>query len=177
MLINKETSDALDVLYGQFFNLNSLCDNAVSFMLNEWAMVQASITIHHMHCHLYPLMADMISEIKDDYDIRSIRPEVPQHSESYSDLVEMFDRIYSEFEASYKMIQMVNKIAEEHGDINVHAPLMGFVVKFNKVIGQVITLMNKAHQMPTDFDTFDFRISAWGIDGLPELDDATEEDD
>ena len=41
MYISKETCKDLDTLYGQFFNLNSLFDRAVSFMLNDWAMVQA----------------------------------------------------------------------------------------------------------------------------------------
>lgn len=174
MLISKETSDALDILYGQFFNLNSLFDNAVSFMLNEWAMPQANDIIHHKLAHLMPLLADDISAIKDDYDMKSIRPEVPEHSEAYSNLQQMFDRIYDEMAATYKMIVMTNNIAVEHGDINVHAGLMDFMRKFNKVIGQVITLMNKSHQMPMDFDTFDFRIKDWGIVGL---DDATDEED
>lgn len=169
MLISDETSNALDILYGQFFNLNSLCDNAVSFMLNEWAMVQANDIIHHNICHLFPVLSDEISAIKDNYDMRSIRPEVPEHSESYSNLREMFDRIYDEMAATYKMIVMTNKVAMDNGDINVHAGLMEFMRKFNIVIGQIITLMNKSHSLPNDFDTFDFRIKDWKIDGIPSL--------
>lgn len=165
MLISKKTSEALDILYGQFFNLNSLLDNAVSFMLNEWAMVQASEIIHLRLAHLMGVMADFVSEIKDDYDERSIRFEVPKHDETYSSLKEMFDYIYSEFEATYRMIVLTNKIAIEEGDINVHAGLMDFMRKFNKVIGQIITLKNKADQ-GLDFDTFDFRIKDWKIVGL-----------
>lgn len=165
MLISKKTSEALDILYGQFFNLNSLLDNAVSFMLNEWAMVQASEIIHLRLAHATPLLADRISEIKDDYDERSIRPEVPEHREQYGSLKDMFDTIYGEFEATYKMIVLTNKIALEEGDINVHAGLMEFMRRFNKVIGQIITLKNKADQ-GLDFDTFDFRIKDWGIVGL-----------
>lgn len=165
MLIAKKTSEALDILYGQFFNLNSLLDNAVSFMLNEWAMVQASEIVHLRLAHATPLLADRISEIKDDYDERSIRPEVPEHREQYGSLKDMFDTIYDEFEATYKMIVLTNKIALEEGDINVHAGLMEFMRTFNKVIGQIITLKNKADQ-GLDFDTFDFRIKDWGIVGL-----------
>lgn len=165
MLISKKTSDALDILYGQFFNLNSLLDNAVSYMLNEWAMVQASEIVHLRLAHATPLLADKISEIKDDYDERSIRPEVPKHDEKYSSLKEMFDYIYDEFEATYHMIVLTNKVALEEGDINVHAGLMSFMRTFNKVIGQIITLKNKADQ-GLDFDTFDFRIKDWGIVGL-----------
>ena len=82
-----------------------------------------------------------------------------------SSLKEMFDYIYDEFEATYRMIVLTNKIALEEGDINVHAGLMGFMRIFNKVIGQIITLKNKADQ-GLDFDTFDFRIKDWGIVGL-----------
>jgi hypothetical protein len=175
MLINQRTSDSLDILYGEFFNINSLFDNAVSFMLNEWAMVQANDIIHHRLAHLFPLLADKISEIKDDYDVRSIRPEVPQHNETYSNLREMFDALYNECEAAYEMIIMTNKIAMEEGDINVHAGLMEFMRMYSKTIGQVITLKNKAEQMPNDFDTFDFRIKDWGIVGIPELLDPEED--
>lgn len=165
MLISKKTSDALDILYGQFFNLNSLLDNAVSFMLNDWAMVQASDICHHRLAHAMPVIADFVSEIKDNYDERSIRPEVPKHDETYSSLKEMFDYIYDEFEATYHMITLTNKIALEEGDINVHADLMGIMRTFNKIVGQIITLKNKADQ-GLDFDTFDFRIKDWGIVGL-----------
>ena len=72
MYISKETCKDLDILYGQFFNLNSLFDRAVSVMLNDWAMVQASDIIHHRLAHLFPLMADMVSEIKDNYDESSV---------------------------------------------------------------------------------------------------------
>ena len=38
--------------------------------------------------------------------------------------------------------------------------------KFNIVMGQVITLRDKAAQMPTDFDNFDSHSSEWGIKGV-----------
>ena len=165
MLITKETNKDLDTLYGQFFNLNSLFDRAVSVMLNDWAMVQASDIIHHKLAHLFPLMADMVSEIKDDFDESSVRPEVMPHTEVYDGLADMFDRLLDECVATYDMIRLANKGALERDDINVHAELMFLMRSFNKVIGQVITLNNKAHQI-SDFDTFDFRIKDWGIVGL-----------
>lgn len=165
MLISKKTSDSLDILYGQFFNLNSLLDNVVSFMLNEWAMVQASEICHKNLAHSMPVLADDLSEIKDNYDIRSIRTEVPKHNETFVDLQQMFDFVYSEFEATYKMIVLTTKVAFDEGDINVYADLMAFVSKFNKVFGQILTLKNKAEQ-GLDFDTFDDRIKNWGIVGL-----------
>lgn len=165
MLISKETCKDLDTLYGQFFNLNSLFDRAVSVMLNDWAMVQASDIIHHKLAHLFPLMADMVSEIKDNYDESSVRPELQAHTETYDNLAEMFDRLLDECVATYEMIRLVNKCALEHNDFNVHVELTALMRSFNKIIGQMLTLNNKAHQIE-DFDTFDFRIKDWGIVGL-----------
>lgn len=167
MYISKETCKDLDTLYGQFFNLNSLFDRAVSVMLNDWAMVQASDIIHHRLAHLFPLMADMVSEIKDNYDESSVRPEVEAHTETYSGLADMFDRLLDECMATYDMIKLVNKGALERGDLNVHAELMELVRSYNKIIGQVLTLNNKAHQIDS-FDTFDAHIDDWGIVGLGE---------
>ena len=56
-------------------------------------MVQASDIIHHKLAHLFPLMADMVSEIKDDFDESSVRPEVIPHTEVYDGLADMFDRL------------------------------------------------------------------------------------
>ena len=167
MYISKETCKDLDILYGQFFNLNSLFDRAVSVMLNDWAMVQASDIIHHKLAHLFPLMADTVSEIKDNYDESSVRPEVEAHTEIYDGLEDMFDRLLDECMATYEMIKLVNKGALERGDINVHAELMELVRSYNKIIGQMLTLQNKAHQIKS-FDTFDDRIVNWGIVGLGE---------
>lgn len=166
MLINEKTSKELDVLYGQFFNLNSLFDNAVSYMLNEWAMVNSSQVIHQNLAHLFPVLADKVSEIKDDFDERSVRPEVPEHKEAYKDLADMFDRLLDECVATYNMIKIVNTTAVESGDLNVHVGLISLVGDFNKVIGQVITLNNKAHQLVNNPDMFDFHINSWGISGV-----------
>lgn len=165
MLISEETSKALDILYNQFFNLNSLYDNAVSYMLNEWCMPNASEIIHKNLAHTFPVMADMISEIKDNYDEKSIRTYIPTHDEEYSTLSEMMDELYRYCANTYEMIKVASKVAMDNGDLNVLADLVDFTSKFNKIMGQVITLKGKAEQI-NDFDKFDRHIDKWGIVGL-----------
>ena len=165
MLISEETSKALDLLYNQFFNLNSVYDNAVSFMLNEWCMPNASEIIHKNLAHTFPVMADMISEIKDNYDEKSIRTSVPTHDENYSSRSEMMDNLYIYCANTYEMIKMASKVAMDNGDLNVLSDLVDFTSKFNKIMGQVITLKGKAEQI-SDFDKFDRHIDKWGIVGL-----------
>lgn len=176
MLINQETSDALIEIYGAFFDLNATLDNAASILLNTWAMPQANNILHNRLAHLTPILADKISEIQDNYNIVSSRPAVHEDKRTYVDLFDMFGTILKEFSEVYNMINMADDIALSHNDKNVHADLMNFVTIFNKVIGQIILLNDKAKQMPTDFDTFDNRIKDWGINGIPELMNGGSED-
>lgn len=168
MLISQETSHALDLLYNKFFDLNSLFDNAVSYMLNVWCMPNASEIIHLNLAHTFPLMADSISEIKDNYDERSTRTELPNHDEEYGDIADMMNLLYENCENTYELIKATFNIAMEHNDVNVVCDLSEFQKSFNKIIGQVITLKNKADQMPTEYDKFDRHIDKWGIVGLGE---------
>lgn len=166
MLINEETSKALDILYNQFFNLNAVYDNAVSYMLNKWCMPNASNIIHKNLAHIFPVLADKISEIKDNYDVRSIRTELPRHDEEYEDLSDMMNTLYDYCESAYKILQQTSRIAMDNNDLNVLCDLVQFTNTFNKIMGQVITLQNKAEQMPTEYDRFDRHIEMWGIVGL-----------
>lgn len=166
MFLSTETSKALDTLYGAFFDLNATLDRVASVMLNKWAMVQASDIVHHKISHLMPIMADLISEMKDDYNESSTRPPVHEDNRDYNNLLDMFDTVLKEFGEVYTMIKMCNRIAIEYEDFNIHAGLVDFMQKFNKVIGQVITLRDKAEQMPEDYARYDEYSSNWGIVGL-----------
>lgn len=166
MLIHQKTNESLDVLYGAFFDLNATLDRMCSVMLNTWAMPNASELIHTNLAHLMPVMADDISKIKDNYNIPSTRYAVHEDKRDYTNLQHMFDTLFDEFDNVYNIISLTIEAAIEHRDYNVQADLLQFMSKFNKVIGVVMTLSDKAKQMPTNYDTFDERIGKWGIDGL-----------
>lgn len=166
MLISEDTSKALDVLVGAFFDLNRTTDRMISIMQNEFTMPNAVSIIHPKIAHLYPLFADKVTEIKDNYNMTSIYPETHEDSRTYNNLSDMFNTLLSQNEDVYKMIQMADSIAVEKGDINVHADLITLVQKFNILFGQIMTLRDKAEQMPTDYDNFDRHISSWGINGV-----------
>lgn len=165
-LISKETSEGLDELVGGFFDLNRTTDRMISWMTNVWCMPQAVSIIHPDIAHLYPLLADLVTEIKDRYNMTSVYPETHRDAREYRDLKDMFETLYQENADMYTMIKMVNKIANEKGDFNVHADLVGLMQKFSKLMEQIYTLKDKSEQMPTDYAKFDRQISSWGISGL-----------
>jgi hypothetical protein len=166
LLIHEETSEALDVLYGAFFDLNATLDRVASVMLNDFSMPNAGEIVHLNISHTMPLLADVVSEIKDNYNLSSIRPEVHKDDRNYSNLSDMFSTVLKEFSEVYEIMNKVVDIAIAHRDRNVTSDMYRLFRKYNIIMGQVNTLNDKAQQMPTDFDKFDFNISKWGIKGV-----------
>ena len=166
MIISEKTSEALDFLVGKAFNLNRSFDRAVSIMQNQWCMPNAAEIIHHRLAHLFPLLADIISGFKDNWNLTTVYPETHEDKREYSNLANMMDSLYAEVIDYYIMIKMTYKLAEDENDLNVMAMLIDFMNKITIVVAQVNTLKDKAQQMPKDFDRFDAHISEWGIIGI-----------
>lgn len=177
MLISEKTSEALDELTGAYFDLNRTFDRAVSIMTNTWSMPNAANIIHHNLAHLFPLMADLVTEIKDKYNLTSVYPETHRDARTYTNLEDMMTTLLKEISDVYEIIKMIDIISHENGDFMVHAELIDIMNKHSIVFGQVVTLRDKSLQMSTDYDNFDRHILSWGIDGLPELLNPNNEDD
>jgi hypothetical protein len=169
MLISEQTSKAIDEAVGMYFDLNRSFDRAVSYMTNVYAMPNAANIIHHKLAHLFPLLADKFTEIKDRYNLPSVYPQTHEDGRIYMNLKDMMDELLKECADGYQVIKMVNQVAEENGDFMVHADLIPLMEYHSVVMGQVITLDDKANQMPTEYDEYDRHIDSWGIDGIPEL--------
>lgn len=166
MNISFKTSEALDLLVGKSFDLNRTFDRAVSIMQNKWCMPHAADIIHHNLAHLFPLLADVISGFKDNWNVTTVYPETHKDDRDYDNLLSMMTILKNEILDFYEMIKMTYKLAEEENDFNAMAMLMDLMNKLTIVVAQVFTLYDKAEQMPTDFDVFDNHISQWGIKGL-----------
>lgn len=165
-LLADKTSEALDVLVGACFDMNRSTDRMVSIMQNVFSMPQAAEIIHKNHSHLWPLIADLISEFKDQYNIPTYYPETHGDKREYSNLSDMMETYLSEVSDLYEMVKMTYRVAKENDDLNACAFLMSFTRILTIMMGQVITLRDKAVQMPTDYDSYDRHISSWGIDGV-----------
>lgn len=166
MSVSLKTSESLDLLVGKAFDLNRSFDRAVSIMQNKWCMPNAANIIHHNLAHLFPLLADVISGFKDNWNLTTVYPETHKDDRDYANLLDMMTILRNEVLDFYEMIKMVYKIADEEGDFNVMALLTNFMNKITVIVSQMYTLKDKAEQMPTGWDVFDNHISQWGINGV-----------
>lgn len=166
MYLSNKTSEALDEIVGGFFSLNRSFDRAVSVMQNKWAMPQAADIVHNNLAHLFPLLGDVVSSFKDNWNVDTIYPETHRDARDYKDLSDMMSTLERECGEVYQMIKLTYQVAKDEGDINACAMLFGLVEKMTKVMGQVLTLKDKAEQMPIEYDKYDAHIDDWGIVGL-----------
>ena len=166
MFLSDKTSEALDELVGVFFDLNRSYDRMCSVMQNVFTMPQATDIVHHNLAHLWPLMADVVSEFKDQYNELTYYPETHGDGRTYINMLDLTETMLKETGDAYQVIKMTYGIAREEGDLNACAMLMRLSRLMTVVIGQVITLRDKAKEMPTDYDSYDAHIDDWGIDGV-----------
>lgn len=164
--ISDKTSQALDLILGKCFDMNRSTDRMVSILQNKFSMPQAANILHHNHAHLWPLVADLCSEFKDQYNVTTFYPETHADNRDYTNLLDMMETYLKEVSDLYEMVKMTYSVAKEEGDLNACAFLMKFTRIISIIIGQVYTLRDKAEQMPTDYDSYDAHIDDWGIDGV-----------
>lgn len=176
MLISEQTSTALDEIVGAYFDLNRSFDRAVSIMTNTWAMPNAANIIHHNLAHLFPLLADKVTEIKDKYNLTSVYPETHRDGRTYTNLEDMMGTLLKECADCYEVIKMVDKLAHENGDFMVHAELINVMNNHSHVMAQVITLHDKSMQNANDYNVFDQYIDKWGIEGIPDITNPEDDD-
>ena len=166
MMLSDKTSEALDYLVGAYFDLNRTFDRAVSVMEVKFAMPNAANIIHHKLAHLWPLMADAVSDFKHQWNVMAVYPETHRDARDYDNLEDMMGVLLKETLDVYEIIKQTYAIAKDEHDFNANAMLQNLMQDMNKVIAQVIVLDDKAKQMPTDFDNYDQHIDSWGIVGL-----------
>lgn len=166
MRLSDKTSQALDILVGQYFSLNRVFDRAVSWMEVEFAMPNAANIIHHKLAHLWPLMADTVSDFKHQWNVTTVYPATQAASQGYENLEDMTDHLLNNTLFVYDVIKQTYQIAKEEGDFNANAMLQKLMQDMNKVVAQIILLNDKAKQMSTAYDEYDRHIDSWGIVGL-----------
>lgn len=164
--LSDATSKSLDVVVGGFYDLNRTYDRCVSILQNTWSMPQASDIVHHKLSHLFPIMADFVADFKSQYNVNTAYPETHADARTYTNLLDMMETVLKETGNQYEMIKATYKVAHENGDVNACAMLFRLTRMMSVVMDQVITLRDKAEQLPTYYDAYDRHITSWGIDGI-----------
>lgn len=155
MLVSQITIDNVNALIKRFFQHNRTWDNFLGFANVEWALSNFEGVFHHGLAHLYPLLADVCSEMLLQFNI------VPQYGtteadfRTYNDLDEFFLVNLEEHKKTYELLVKTREDAEVNGDINIVEEINKLIRMFNKFISQAILLLDKAEVYGDNLWAFD----------------------
>jgi Ferritin-like domain len=148
-LIPDELNNKLNEIIGANFRLNRLMDRGMSILSTKFALIKCVNEIHPKLAHLYPLLADKISDFQNSRDNLSIYPETPIGNEDYSTPLEFFEKLL-EYQINLEFLvgEALDKAKEE--DIVTYVFLEHFLRKLNPVTDQILILINKLEMYGND---------------------------
>lgn len=144
MLISEETQEKLNLLIQRFFQHNRSWDNFLGYSNVEWALSHFGEVFHHGLAHLYPLLADIVSDIELRYNVVPKYYETKRDTRTYGSMLEFFNININEHTETYELIKSAIDTATVNGDLNVETDLKALLKLFNRFMEQSILLRDKA---------------------------------
>lgn len=170
MFISQTTIDNVNDLIKRFFQHNRTWDNFLGFSNIEWALHNFNGVFHDGLAHLYPLLADVCSDMLLDFNVAPKYGTTEADFRTYEDIEDFFLINIEEHKATYEVICKTRKDAIENGDINIAMEIDRLLRMFNKFIAQAILLKDKAEVYGDNLWAFDAYAQQFYI-----LDDVKEE--
>lgn len=170
MFISQTTIDNVNDLIKRFFQHNRTWDNFLGFSNIEWALHNFNGVFHDGLAHLYPLLADVCSDMLLDFNVAPKYGTTEADFRTYEDIEDFFLINIEEHKATYEAICKTRKDAIENGDINIAMEIDKLLRMFNKFIAQAILLKDKAEVYGDNLWAFDAYAQQFYI-----LDDVKEE--
>ena len=92
-LISKDIKTSLEKIISHCFYGNRILDRMCSILSVTFVMPITSNILHHNLAHLYPLLADDISDYMDSRDCTTIYGETPIGDQEYDTVLDCFNKI------------------------------------------------------------------------------------
>lgn len=161
MLISKETEEKVNLIIQRMFYHNRTWDRFLAFSSVEWALSNFNSVFHSNLAHLYPLLADVASDILLRYNIAPKYYETPSDTRTYGSLIDFFNINVNEHVETYELIKSAIDTATVNSDLNVETDLKNLLKIFNRFMEQALLLKDKAQ--------------IYGDNKIPEFDYACEQ--
>lgn len=154
-LIDKNLNDELDTLVGQAFLGNRILDRAMSILSVKFTMNNSVKFLHTGFAHLYPLLADQISDYQGSRNNLTGYPDTPADFSDYNTPLEFFEKLLN-YQITYEeSVKEVIKTAVDLGDLTTEAFLKKYLLTLNKYMEQIILLRDKAKAYGSNLMDFD----------------------
>lgn len=154
MYISEATYEALNDFLGLCFQMNSYCDN-IAYNLGYKKMVVTEPIFHEKFAHVFPALADVISELMLNMEARPIRKALEADTYEYENNESMFSDLKTNIDKYRQEILRVIEIADFNNDFEIKIDMEEFLSNFKKYLDQVNTWNLKAMLYGEDVKKFD----------------------
>jgi ferritin len=161
-LISDNLNSKLDGLVTKCFEGNRIADRGMSILAVKFAMNKTEALLHAKLAHLYPALADLISEYQGMRDNLTVYGLTPLEDTDYASPLELFNRLLDYMQDLENLISGAVSSAKEEEDFMTFAFLLEFSRTVAKVTGQCLLLVDKAENY-SDWQLFDHNIEDFVI--------------
>lgn len=164
-LISNYLNDNLNSLVGECFLGNRILDRDMSILSVKFTMNNTVKYLHTGFSHLYPILADKISDYQGSRNNLTVYPLTPEDSSDYNTPYDLFNRFY-EYQITFEeSVKEVLKQSSDEGDYTTKQFLENFLIDLSKFTEQVILLCDKAEAYGDNYMSFDKDIKRFFIFG------------
>ena len=143
-LISKEMKASLEKIISHCFYNNRILDRMCSILSVTFVMPITSNILHHNLAHLYPLLADDISDYMDSRDCTTIYGETPIGDQEYDTVLDCFNKI---LEINLRLESLIKEsivLAQSINDYSTKVYLEKFLLKILPITKDILLLLDKA---------------------------------
>ena len=154
-LIKDNLNEKLDLIVQKLFEGNRVFDRIVNQLDIKFIMNKTSEILHPKLAHMYPILADSISEYQGSRNNNTVYGETPRDATEYISPLRVFERILGyqmELESSLKD---AIEIAFEESDYVTLSFLQSFALQLIPYTKQSLLLLDKAKLYDDDWMGFD----------------------
>lgn len=156
MLINEDINTKLDEIVTKCFEGNRMADRGLSILNIKFVMNKTEAVLHQKLAHLYPQLADKVSEYQASRNNLTFYGETPADGSDYKAPLDFFEKMFN------YMIDLEGLISEaidmSEKDKVTYSFLLGFLSDVANVTAQCQLLVDKAKQYEDSWKCFDHRI-------------------
>jgi len=142
-LISEQTNTKLDELVTLFFAGNRLADRGMSELDVKFCMNKTSAILHSKVAHLFPMLADTVSEYQSSRNNKTIYGITPRDETEYASPMEFFKKLLEFVIEIETFIFECYETAKEDDDFVTKSFLESFILEVSPLTKQCLLLVDK----------------------------------
>lgn len=143
-LLSLDVKNALEKIVAHCFYSNRILDRIVSILSVSFVMPITATAIHHNLAHLYPLLADEISDYMADRDSTTIYGATPTGDQKYENYIECLRKALELNLELEKLTKDAILVAQQKGDYTTYVFLQNYLLGLIPITKSILDLVDKA---------------------------------